>query len=327
MIDKKPVKPAKKKPLSPRRKEQSRREFLRSTALTVGVVTASLLGFIPLVRGTSIRLRPPGALKTPDDEQEFFASCIKCGQCVQVCPVQAIKLADLDDGIGVGIPYIDPRAQACDFSCDGLQCVLACPTGALTHDLDYPADTRMGFARLARPDACLAVQGKGFKGQARGPDFKGLLRYAEIDRWNPMPVAHHPYDLELCDLCVRQCPIEIRINQCEAEEADETAVARVAQRVGHECPPKHAITLEFVEFTNGETRMQPKVRKGCVGCGVCEMICPVESAAIVVDLDENTDTRGDRGRRLLSRPRQMSRGPEAEEQPASYKASTPLKGG
>ncbi len=87
--------------------------------------------------------------------------------------MQAIKLADLDDGFGIGIPCIDARQQACDFSCDGLQCVLACPTGALTHTLNFPADTRMGFARLARPEACLAAQGKGFKGQARGRRFSG----------------------------------------------------------------------------------------------------------------------------------------------------------
>ncbi|PVV06680.1 MAG: 4Fe-4S ferredoxin, partial [gamma proteobacterium symbiont of Ctena orbiculata] len=234
---------------------------------------------------------PPGALKTPDDEQQFFASCIKCGQCVQVCPVEAIKLADLPDGFGIGLPYIDARAQACDFSCDGLQCVLACPTGALTHDLDYPADTRMGFARLARPKACLAMQGKGFKGQARGPDYQGLLRYEEIDRWNPIAVADHPYDLELCDLCVRQCPIEIRITQCEATAAEKPQqVARVAQQMGNECPPKHAITLEPEDRGDGVRRMKPTVLEGCVGCGVCEMICPVESAAIVVDLDKNADT-------------------------------------
>ncbi|QYZ64589.1 MAG: 4Fe-4S binding protein [Gammaproteobacteria bacterium (ex Lamellibrachia satsuma)] len=287
-----------KRPLSPKRKEQSRREFLRSSVLTVGVVGVSLLGIIPVVQGTSIRLRPPGAIKTPFDEQEFFASCIKCGQCVQVCPVNAIKLADLEDGFGIGVPYIDARTQACDFSCDGLQCVLACPTGALTHHLDYPADTRMGFARLARPRACLAVQGKGFKGQARGPDYEGLLRYDEVDRWNPISVADHPYDLELCDLCVRQCPIEIRITQCaeKAKQAeasgDSGKIARVAEQHGNECPPKHAIVLEPFELPNGETRMKPVVKEGCVGCGVCEMICPVESAAIVIDLDKTTDTLG-----------------------------------
>jgi len=194
--DKKPVKKAKPK-VSAKRRAQSRREFIRTSVLAGGVIGFSLLGFLPVVQGTSMRLRPPGALKAVDDEQQFLASCIKCGKCVQVCPVEAIKLADLTDGLGIGVPYIDARAQACDFSCDGLQCVLACPTEALTHDLDYPADTRMGFARLSRPGACLAVQGKGFKGLARGPDYQGLLRYDEIDRWTPVRVADYPYDLEL----------------------------------------------------------------------------------------------------------------------------------
>lgn len=288
---------SRKKPvLSKAKREKNRREFLRSAALTAGFVSISLAGLLPVVQGSSARLRPPGALKDLLDEQQFFASCIKCGQCVQVCPVNAIKLADLDEGVGIGIPYIDARDQACDFSCDGLQCVLACPTGALTHDLNYPADTRMGFARLDRPKSCLAIQGKGFKGQARGSDYEGLLRYDEIDRWNPIKVADHPYDLELCDLCVRQCPIEIRITQCvekekQREEARKSGnLARVAEQHGNECPPKHAIQLQPVESAGGVKIMQPVVLDGCVGCGVCEMICPVEGdPAIVVDIDKITD--------------------------------------
>jgi len=261
--------------------------------MTVGVVGFSLLNFIPVVQGTSLRLRPPGAIKTPSDEKDFLSSCIKCGQCVQVCPVNAIKLLDMDTGLGIGTPYINAREQACDFSCDGLQCVLACPTGSLTHELDFPADSRMGFARLSRPGACLAIQGKGFKGLARGPDYNGLLRYDEIDRWNPIPVAEHPYDLELCDLCVRQCPIEIRITQCaEAEKkktTDDKNIARVAQQVGNECPPEHAITLEETTMPNGERRMSPVIKDGCVGCGVCEMICPIDSPAIVIDIHKITE--------------------------------------
>ncbi len=290
--------PTKKKKtvLSKNRRQSNRREFIRSAVLTAGVVTLSLTGFIPVVQGTSSRLRPPGALKNLLDEQKFYSSCIKCGQCVQVCPVNAIKLADLDEGVGVGLPYIDAREQACDFSCDGLQCVLACPTGSLTHDLDYPADTRMGFARMDKPKSCLAVQGKGFKGVARGPDYKGLLRYDEIDRWNPLPVAEHEYDVEICDLCVRQCPIEIRITQCvEKEKKREEAksagkLARVAEQHGNECPPKHAIEMQVIQDRNGLMTMVPAVLDGCVGCGVCEMICPVEGdPAIVVDIDKITD--------------------------------------
>jgi ferredoxin-type protein NapG len=290
MLENKTPRKAAKAPLSKMRREQNRREFLRSAALTAGMVGVSLAGLLPLIGAANARLRPPGALKDRLDEQQFLAACIKCGQCVQVCPVEAIKLADLSDGVGVGVPFIDARAQACDFSCDGLQCVLACPTGALTHDLDFPADTRMGFARLDRPDACLAMQGQGFKGMARGPEFQGKLRYAAVDRWTPIPVAEHPYDLDLCDLCVRQCPIEIRIAECAEEAAAQVGqpgqTARVAEKIGHECPPWHAIALEPVPGGKG---MMPVVKDGCVGCGVCEMICPVQPTAIVIDIDNTTD--------------------------------------
>lgn len=260
------------KPLT--KKDKERRRFIRSVIMGIGVVGASALGLIPVLGRWVERLRPPGALQ----EDKFLSSCIKCGQCVQVCPVEAIKLADLDEGFGIGVPYIDARAQACDFSCDGLQCVLACPTGALSHDLNYPADTRMGFARLANPNKCLAMQGQGFKGLARGPDYPGVLRYAEIDRWKPAPVAEYEYDLELCDLCVRQCPIEIRITECANEMPSDQPLERVAQKQGNECPPKHAIAIEQV---NGV--MTPVIKDGCVGCGVCEMMCPPEPPAIVID--------------------------------------------
>ncbi|WP_198264459.1 4Fe-4S dicluster domain-containing protein [sulfur-oxidizing endosymbiont of Gigantopelta aegis] len=260
-----------------KRAQQARRQFLRSVALTAGVTSISMLGFIPLpAEGKRQRLRPPGALP----EAQYLSSCIKCGQCVQVCPVNAVKLDDIDSGYGLGTAYIDAREQACDFSCDGLQCVLACPTGSLTHTLDYSHDTRMGFAVFDKPKLCLAVAGKGFKGQARGPDYEGLLRYEEIDRWNPIPLKDNPYDVEICDLCVQACPIEQRYNQCQEGKypsGDE-----------NQCPPQRAIGLELITESNGVKHMKPVIYDGCVGCGVCEMICPTAVPSIIIDYDKLT---------------------------------------
>jgi ferredoxin-type protein NapG len=268
-----------KPPLSKERQQQARRRVLRTILLTGGVLGAALSGYLPLVYAKKQRLRPPGAL----DEHDFLASCIKCGQCVQVCPVSAIKLADLVDGFGVGTPYIDAREQACDFSCDAVQCILACPTGSLTYkkppflpirqgaplaaapilkakekdaEPTLNLKERIGVARLSRPEACLAAQGKGFKGQARGAGFKGHMRYMDVDRWKPIKVADHPYDIEECDLCARECPV------------------------------KNAISIETVFAPDGSKRKQPVIHEPCVGCGVCEMICPVEPACITIEARE-----------------------------------------
>jgi ferredoxin-type protein NapG len=236
---------------STRRQQNERRRFIRSVGLASGVIGFSMLGLIPTLQSrTNPRLRPPGAL----DENDLLASCIKCGQCVQVCPVEAVKLADIDDGFGNGVPYIDARMQACDFSCDAVQCVLACPTGSLSQQIEKKEQVLMGLARLDKPEICLARLGQGFKGQVRkNENFQGLLRYMDVDRWNPIPVSEYPYDLELCDLCVRECPIE------------------------------GAISLEPINNDKNDKRRTPIIHKTCVGCGVCEMMCPVEPTAIVID--------------------------------------------
>lgn len=260
-------------PIANSKKQKQRRQFLRSLLVSIGVVGVALLGVLPGVKNWLVRLRPPGALA----EDQFLAACIKCGQCVQVCPVAAVKLADLDAGINIGTPYIDARAQACDFSCDGLQCVLACPTGALTHTINYPHQTAMATAKVVSPDRCLAALGKGFKGPARGAQFSGKLRYDEVDRWNPILVSDHPYALELCDLCLRQCPIEIRRSQCQT--------GKPPSGDKYQCPPKPAISFAKINTALDDSRMLPIIHEGCVGCGVCEMICPVEPAAIVMEIE------------------------------------------
>jgi len=241
------------KPAAPERRltkgGEDRRRVLRSIVVGGAVVGASLVGLLQhKLAHAAPRLRPPGAI----DEEAFLAACIKCGQCVQVCPIEAIELADLNEGLSNGTPYIAPRAQACDFSCDATQCILACPTGALSHLIDKKEQVRMGVAALARPDACLARRGEGWKGPARAAPFDGVLRWAEVDRWKAQPIADHAYDVGICDLCVQTCPIE------------------------------GAIALEPLSADPADKRRTPVVKASCVGCGVCEMMCPVEPVAIQV---------------------------------------------
>lgn len=97
-------------------------------------------------------LRPPGAL-TPDER--FLEACTGCGDCVPVCPVDAILTIERDDGRL--LPVIHPGARPCQL-CDDLPCVAACPDGALV-DPGGPERVRIGIARVD-PRRCVTFRGE-----------------------------------------------------------------------------------------------------------------------------------------------------------------------
>jgi ferredoxin-type protein NapG/ferredoxin-type protein NapH len=119
------------------------------------MLTLSIGGVLSLLLGddagaSELRLiRPPGAL----DETSFLATCLRCGQCAQVCPRHAIKIGKGEKGLSIGTPYIEPRQAACDLC---LECIKVCTSRALR-----PVEkdkVRMGQAVINK-DTCLAWQG------------------------------------------------------------------------------------------------------------------------------------------------------------------------
>ncbi len=218
-----------------------RRIFVKYLSMTV-VGTAVGVGVTPLLtEEQQTLLRPPGAI----NEKDFLGACIKCGLCVQICPVDAIKLADINKGLSYQTPYMDARTNACDFSCKGIQCVLVCPTYALVHELAENAEAvRIGLA-VVKPDLCLAVKGEKLK-------TKSKHKWDEWKyKWKVNPAS---YTKEICNLCYDKCPIG-----------------------------PGAITIEErKDKKTGRTYQIPVVKSGCTGCGVCEMVCPAEPAAIVI---------------------------------------------
>jgi len=71
-------------------------------------------------------LRPPGAV----DEEFFLSRCIRCGECMKVCPNNALQPALTEAGLeGLWTPVLVPRLGYCETSC--VLCSQVCPTGAI----------------------------------------------------------------------------------------------------------------------------------------------------------------------------------------------------
>ena len=96
-------------------------------------------------------IRPPGAV--PEDL--FNARCLACGQCMKVCPTNAIQPCTLDDGLQrLSTPKIVPRIGACEEKCHA--CGNVCPTGALRKlPYDEKRFAKIGTAVIDK-NRCLA---------------------------------------------------------------------------------------------------------------------------------------------------------------------------
>ncbi len=98
------------------------------TGLAAGAVVVPLLRSTPgfAVERHERLLRPPGAL----DEEYFLSRCIRCGECMKVCPNNALQPALTEAGLeGLWTPVMVPRIGYCESSC--VLCSQVCPTGAI----------------------------------------------------------------------------------------------------------------------------------------------------------------------------------------------------
>ena len=168
-------------------------------------------------RATPFAIRPPGSLA----EADFNARCIKCGQCVDACPYDTLKLATADAGIPIGTPYFIPKDIPC-YMCDDIPCLEVCPTGAINPELKDIKDSRMGLA-VIDIENCLSWQGLRCEICFRECPVKGAAISVEH---HPRRISKHAMFVPLvhsdactgCGICEKACPTQkaaIRIVQPE----------------------------------------------------------------------------------------------------------------
>ena len=71
-------------------------------------------------------IRPPGSVA----EDEFLRRCIKCDQCIRVCPTNVLQPAMFEAGVeGLWTPIMISKMGWCELNCT--LCSQVCPTGAI----------------------------------------------------------------------------------------------------------------------------------------------------------------------------------------------------
>jgi MauM/NapG family ferredoxin protein len=147
--------PVEKPKPDPSRGGISRRDFLLllfSSVSFLGIRNRHALGQAigtPSLASAGV-VRPPGSM--PEDD--FLARCIRCGNCMKVCPTNGLQPVMMEAGWeGVWTPQLVSQIGYCEFNCT--LCGTVCPTGAIRKlTRSEKQSTKIGLAVVAR-NLCL----------------------------------------------------------------------------------------------------------------------------------------------------------------------------
>jgi polyferredoxin len=294
----------------------SRRGFVVAGAGLVMVSLWEVGGLAGANRDPNL-IRPPGAL----DEDRFLARCIRCGQCMRICPGNIIQPALLEAGVqGLWTPAVNYRLgrSGCQPNC--IACGQVCPTAAIR---PISLEEKLGTGEFA----------------AQGPIRMGT---AFVDRGRCLPWAMD----RPCLVCHELCPVSpkaifVRTTFQTIRDGQELSARVLSKGVDLYAPlPKgvnlasgdyylrvtgqpgaalrriigfsgNRLTLENplavdgtqvfygakVDLLVGLTRPYVDAAR-CIGCGMCEHECPVSGQRAIRVYSEN-ESRSRRGRMLI----------------------------
>jgi polyferredoxin/ferredoxin len=283
-----------------------------------GLLLASMWGVGGLAGANrnALLIRPPGSL----DEDRFLARCIRCGQCMRICPGNIIQPALLEAGIqGLWTPAVNYRLGRSGCLPNCIACGQVCPTAAIR---PLSLEEKLGLGDFA----------------AQGPIRMGT---AFVDRGRCLPWAMD----RPCLVCHELCPVSpkaiftrtvfetIRDGQGLAARvqgtgveldaafpkaanlasgdyylqptgAPEAARRRITGIVGsrltlESSPAGEALSAKGAKVDIVVRLSRPFVDPArCIGCGMCEHECPVSGRRAIRVYSEN-ESRSRPGRLLI----------------------------
>jgi polyferredoxin len=293
----------------------SRRGFIVAGS---GLLLASMWGVGGLAgagRDASL-IRPPGT----QDEDLFLARCIRCGQCMRVCPANIIHPALLEAGVqGLWTPAINYRLSRSGCQPNCIACGQVCPTAAIR---PFTLDEKQGLGEFA----------------AQGPIRMGT---AFVDRGRCLPWAMD----RPCLVCHELCPVSPKaiftrttfetIRDGEALPAKvqgsgvnldaalpvgvtlasgdyylrpaggpEAALRRITGQAGDSLTLERPLAAGSLAAAGARVDIIVRLQRPfmdparCIGCGMCEHECPVSGRRAIRVYSEN-ESRSRPGRMLI----------------------------
>jgi polyferredoxin len=202
--------PVKTKPEPVAAIDLSRRKVLFTSFL--GALAVPFFRVSPAETRSSEKLiRPPGALA----ENEFLQKCVKCGECMKVCPTNAIQPVMFDAGPnGIWTPKLVPEIGYCEYYCS--LCTQVCPTGAIQElTVEQKTQVKIGTSWINKNrcipwtfgDPCIVCE-------EHCPVSPKAIKLLETEVKTPEGEIKRPLapviDMELCigcGICENKCPV------------------------------------------------------------------------------------------------------------------------